>query len=379
MKDMIYEDDVHLTQAEYYMQECFELAKQALGRTSPNPIVGAIVLDKDSKVVGRGYHKHAGIEHAELVALKEAGEKANGGTLVVNLEPCCHYGKTPPCTDLILKSKIKEVIFSNYDLNPLVNGKSEKIFLEKGIKVIPLVLESEGKEVNKFYFKWIKTRLPWITLKQAQTINGIVGVKNQDLGWISCDLSRKEVHSLRNIYDAVLVGANTVCSDNPELTVRDIKDFRNPLRIVLDPSLKTKPNNKIYNNNSNVFLVTRRGHPESLLKEYESGKHISILELTENDNKKINLNELFLELGKRNILSILVEAGPCLSGELISNGLIDEYILFVSPRIFSETSSLPSIHVKQSCGGSTSYEFRIINYKTIGNDLMVVLRPVLFS
>lgn len=374
---MTYEDEINLTQAEYYMNECFELAKYGLGRTSPNPIVGAIVLNKDGIPVGKGFHKASGLDHAEVVALKEAGDKAKGGTLILNLEPCCHHGRTPPCTDLIIKSEIKEVIFSNYDPNPLINSKGEKLLLENNIRVISNVLKEEGVELNKFFFKWIKTKSPWVTLKQAQTLDGKIALKNKNSKWISSELARKEVHKMRNFYDAVLVGASTVQIDNPELTARDLnEDARNPIRIVIDTDLITNTNSNVYKNSSKIILVTKTGHSKDKLDNYTKvGNHLSIIETLETRKGKIDFKKLFVELGKKEILSVLVEAGPNLGGELILNNLIDEYLLFISPKALGE-DAISSLKLKPLESIDKAVSFKLFNYKAIGNDLMLSLRPL---
>lgn len=377
----MYEDEINLTQAEFYMSECFELAKCGLGRTSPNPAVGAIVLDKNGVPRGKGFHKKAGLEHAEVAAIKEAGIKANGGTLIVSLEPCCHFGKTPPCTDLIIESQIKEVIFCNYDINPLINKKGEQVLLDNKIKVISRVLESQGLELNKFFFKWIKTKLPWITLKQAQTLDGKIGLKESKNVKITSEHSNIEVHKLRNTYDAILVGANTVITDNPELTVRNLNtetDVRNPVKVILDPKLITDPDAKVYKNNSKVYLATVKGHAKEKLNKFlknniPQNEYIKILEFDKIKDNHIDLKNLFLELGKMDILSVLVEAGPILAGELLSFGLIDEYILFFSPLIFGE-SGVNSIHFNSLANPQNMPELEVFNYRAIGNDLMISLR-----
>ena len=369
------QEDIYSTQAEYYMNECFELAKKGLGRTSPNPIVGAIILDKNGLPVARGYHKAAGTEHAEVIAIKEAGEKAKGGTLIISLEPCPHQGRTPPCTDLIIQSGIREVIFSCYDTNPLVSKKGEKELLKNNIKVFSHILESEGIELNKFFFKWIKSRLPWVTLKQAQTLDGKIALGNKQSKWITGELARKEVHNLRNIYDAILVGTNTVQTDNPELTVRNIDNPRNPVRVIIDLNLTTNPDSNVYKNNSVVYLVTKTDHTEDKLNNYlKRNGDLQFIRLNEISKDKINFKELFEILGKKNILSILVEAGPLLAGELISNRLLDEYILFIAPKVFGDNAALSSVKIKELENINNSYEFGLFDYKLIGNDLMLFLR-----
>ncbi|OGI19974.1 MAG: riboflavin biosynthesis protein RibD [Candidatus Melainabacteria bacterium RIFCSPHIGHO2_02_FULL_34_12] len=356
------------------MSECFELAKKALGKTSPNPAVGAIVLNKDGLVIGKGFHLKAGSEHAEVMAIREAGKNADNGTLIINLEPCCHMGKTLPCTDLIIKSGIKEVVFSNYDPNPLVNKKSEKILRENKINVISGVLESEGNELNKFFFKWIRNKLPWITLKQAQTLDGKIALQNKKSRWISGEVSRGKVHELRNIYDAVMVGANTVNVDNPELTVRELEGGRNPIRIILDKDLVTSPKSKVFEKNSDVFLITKSGHDKKKLNEYLKDA-VNIFEFGEDKDGELDLKAIFLELGKRNILSIFIEAGPGLASELIKNKLIDEYVLFISPMIFGNKTSIPTFNLNEIENINEAYQFGLFDYKKTGNDLMLVLRP----
>ena len=369
-------DEIYSTQAEYYMRECFDLANKALGRTSPNPIVGAVVLDKNGFPAGKGFHKASGAEHAEVTAIKEAGEKAKGGTLIVNLEPCCHQGKTPPCTDLIIKSQICEVIFSCYDPNPLVNKKGEEILIKNNIKVLSRVLESEGIELNKFFFKWVKSKLPWVTLKQAQTLDGKIALSNKQSKWITGDLARKEVHKMRNIYDAILVGARTVEIDNPYLTVRDVDNSRNPVRIVVDLNLITQPDSNIYKNDSVVYLVTKTEHKKDKLNNYlKFNSELKFIQLPEISKGKISFQHLFEELGKRNILSVLVEAGPSLAGELVLDRLIDEYVLFIAPRIFGDEDALSSLKIGPLEKIQNSYEFNLFDYQAIGNDLMVSLRP----
>lgn len=372
---MTYEDEINSSPHEYYMRECFELAKNALGRTSPNPVVGAIVLDKKGFPVGKGYHKASGEEHAEVIALKEAGNKSEGGTLIVSLEPCCHHGKTPPCSDLILRSGIEEVIFSCYDPNPLIASKGEKVLSANGIKIVSKILEEEGHELNKFFFKWIKTRLPWITLKQAQTLDGRVALNNKHFQYISGELSRKEVHKMRNIYDAILVGAKTVQTDNPQLTVRDIPNGRNPARIILDMKLATSPSSNVYKNNATIFIVTKKGHPKDKLDEYfKYNEQIIFLELSDDKNGRLNLKTLFEELGKQNILSVLVEAGPVLAGEIYSSGLLDEYILFIAPLIAGDDAGVPSVKLSVSLGETIPLGLSLLQYQKIGNDLMVNYR-----
>lgn len=374
---MIDEDEIHLTQAEYYMQECFDLAQIALGRTSPNPIVGAIVLDEKGMPVGKGYHNKAGQEHAEVIAINQAGNRSKNGTLIVNLEPCCHTGKTPPCTDLIIKSGIKRVIFSSFDPNNPAGKRGKDVLQSSGIKIISSVLENEGKEVNKFFFKWINMKFPWVTLKQGQTLDGMVAIKDLKSKWITSEDSRNEVCKLRNIYDAIMISSKTIHTDNPELTVRNVKDGRNPIRIILDSGLTTAPEAKVYNDNSLIFLVTKSGHPKNKLEPYlKRNKNTEIMEVSCLSDGRLDLHSVFSNLAKHEILSVLIESGPTLAGELLNLKLIDEYILFIAPRVFGGNNGIPALELHTLKEISNSPGFKLFDHKLIGNDLMLSLRPI---
>ena len=220
----------------YFLRQCFTLAKKAKGFVSPNPLVGAILVKK-GKVIGRGYHKRYGSDHAEVNALKNAKEGVAGSTLYCNFEPCCHTKKqTPPCVPLIIQKKIKRVVISNFDPNKEVNGKGVKQLREAGVEVITDILEDEGKDLNKFYFKYVSEKLPYITLKIAQSIDGKISEAKDKQTWLTGKESINYVHKLRSEYDAVLVGAGTIRTDNPLLNVRTIKG-RNPIRIIIDGKL----------------------------------------------------------------------------------------------------------------------------------------------
>ena len=221
---------------EVFLKRCFELAAKGSGTVSPNPLVG-VVLIKNGKVIGEGYHKKHGKAHAEVDALNNSTEDVGGSTLYCNLEPCCHTNKqTPPCVPLIISKGIKKVIISNFDPNPDVNGEGVKQLRDAGIEVIIDVLKEEGEELNKFYFNYVKKKIPYITLKVAQSKDGKITKSKSEQIWLTGEESNRFVHQQRAIYDAVLVGANTVAVDNPRLTVRNVVG-RNPKRIILDGKL----------------------------------------------------------------------------------------------------------------------------------------------
>ena len=232
---------------ESYIQLAIEIAKKGTGSVSPNPLVGCVII-KDNKIIGAGYHQKFGEEHAEINAINSSAESVEGSTLYVNLEPCRHHGKTPPCVDRIIKEKIKRVVIGTLDVNPLVSGNGVKALKKAGVDVKVGVLENECIELNKFFFKYITSKLPYVTLKAAQTLDGMIADKNKNSEWISSKESIKYVHWLRASYDAVLFGSDTAKIDNPKLTVRMVEG-RNPYRVVLDSKLSLKTDLYLFKNN----------------------------------------------------------------------------------------------------------------------------------
>ncbi len=241
---------------ESYIQLTIEIAKKGEGSVSPNPLVGCVIT-KNNRIIGAGYHEKYGEAHAEINAINSCAESLEGSTLYVNLEPCSHFGKTPPCVDRIIKEKIKRVVIGTLDINPLVSGNGVKALKKAGIEVKVGILEKECIELNKFFFKYITEKLPYVTLKAAQTLDGMIADKNNYSEWISSSESRKYVHWLRSRYDAVLIGSETARKDNPKLTVRMVEG-RNPFRVVLDSNLKLKSKSKSFKNNSDnkTIVVT---------------------------------------------------------------------------------------------------------------------------
>ena len=251
---------------ESYIQLTIEIAKKGEGNVSPNPLVGCVII-KDNRIIGAGYHQKFGEDHAEINAINSSAESLEGSTLYVNLEPCSHFGKTPPCVDRIIKEKIKRVVIGTLDINPLVSGNGVKALKKAGIEVKVGILEKECIELNKFFFKFITNMLPYVTLKAAQTLDGMIADKNNYSEWISSSESRKYVHWLRARYDAVLIGSETARIDNPKLTVRMVEG-RNPYRVVLDSSLKLKSDLNLFKSNSdNKTIVITSEKNKSKLKK----------------------------------------------------------------------------------------------------------------
>lgn len=353
-----------MTTDEKYMQRCLELAIKGAGKVSPNPLVGCVIV-KNGKVISEGYHKRFGENHAERNAINSAlrkGINLKGAELYVNLEPCSHYGKTPPCADLISEHKFKRVIIGVKDPYYKVAGKGIKKLQSAGIMVKAGVLEQECRETNKFFFKHVKTGLPYITIKTAQTIDGKIANNKYESKWISSLESRKLVHKMRAVYDAVLIGKNTVKYDNPELTVRLAKG-RNPVRIVIDPLLKTDIKSKIYNANAaDTIVVTSNSASKTLRQKFE--KQGIIVLSVKSKNGIIDINEALIKLGILGLNSIIVEGGSSTYSHLIKNNLVDEYTIFVAPKIMGNGISSFTEKFAPAKGSK-------INYYKIGDDVLI--------
>jgi len=347
-----------------YINLAFKLAKKGKGSVSPNPLVGALLV-KNGKVIGKGYHRKYGGDHAEVNAIRRSKENVSGSTLYCNLEPCRHQKKqTPPCVPLIIQKKIKKVVISNIDPNKEVNGKGIKQLREAGIEVVRGVLENEGKELNKFYFKQIKEKLPYITLKIAQSIDGKIGLSNKKQLWLTGKESLKYVHELRAEYDAILVGAGTIKSDNPLLTVREVKG-RNPLRIIVDGSLSSPINSKIFNGKDvdRTWIFTSTKSDKRKRKKL-SDKGVRIFSLTPSKSNMLNLKKFLSILSENKITSILVEGGAEIFSQFIKSDLFDEIIVLRAPIILGKGINSPTI--------SKYKKLRLLETQRLGNDIKLV-------
>jgi len=327
-----------MNQDEKYIKECIELARLGEGKVSPNPFVGAIVLDKNGEVAGKGYHEKYGEAHAEVNALNEAGERAEGGTLYVNLEPCSHFGKTPPCADFVAKSGIKRLVVGIMDPNPLVSGLGLARIGEAGIEIAVGVLEKECKKVNEIFIKHITQKKPFIAIKTASTIDGKIATKTLSSKWITSSAARDEVQRLRNKYDVIITGSGTVIADNPSLTS---KSGRNPVRIIIDSELKTPPDSKVYQDDgTRVIIATSEKISDDKVKKYP--ENVEILRCPVSQGK-IDLNYLADKLYQNNLASVLIEAGAQLNGAFIKNNLANKFYFFVAPKILGDNEAISMI------------------------------------
>ncbi|MFH0702132.1 MAG: bifunctional diaminohydroxyphosphoribosylaminopyrimidine deaminase/5-amino-6-(5-phosphoribosylamino)uracil reductase RibD [bacterium] len=355
---------------EIYIKECIELAKLGQGKVSPNPLVGAVVLSENNEIAGKGYHEKYGEAHAEINALNQAGERAKNGTLYVNLEPCSHFGKTPPCADRIIKSGIKKLVVGMIDPNPLVSGLGLKKIRESGIEVKEGVLEKECKKLNEIFIKYIIEQQPFIAIKTATTIDGKIATKIKSSKWITSEAARAEVQSLRNKYDAILTGSGTIISDNPGLICKNQKSYRNPIRVIIDSQLRTPPNSKVYeNNNTRVIVASSVDISSNKTKIYPENVEIIKCPLTK--DKKINLNYLIDKLYQYKIASILIEAGGKLNGAFIKNNLVDKFYFFIAPKILGDNEAYSMIEGFNIKDIKESLNLKFEEVKRFSPDIMI--------
>lgn len=324
----------------YYMRLAMNLAVRARGLTSPNPMVGALVV-KNGKIISRGFHKKAGSAHAEVCALDKAGEAAKDATLYVTLEPCTHFGRTPPCVDKIIKSKVREVVVGMIDPNPINNGKGIKILQDNGINVRVGFLEKELKELNAPFIKFITKGLPYITVKVGQSLDGKIATSIGESQWITSDLARNYSHKLRGTFDAIMVGVNTVIRDNPRLEAWE--SMQQPIKIIVDSQLSTPKEAVLFTNDAKVIIVSL---PALLGQETENrsilAKKAKIIKVKEKFGQ-INLRAMLKKLAQMEITNIIVEGGGTLIGSLFDEGLVDKVLFFIAPKIIGGKEAISSV------------------------------------
>lgn len=330
---------------EEHMRSCLQLASKAAGRVSPNPLVGSIIVNKKGEVIGEGYHQAFGQAHAEVNALNQAGKAAAGGTLYVNLEPCCHFGKTPPCVNKIISSGVARVVLGMIDPNPLVSGDGIKQLEKAGIEVVSNVLEADCRWLNRGFIKRMKTGLPWVTLKLATTLDGRLADRQGTSRWISGAEARIYVHQLRNVSDCILVGGATALRDDPELSVRDLPaetNINQPKRVVLDTELTLDPNSRICKKDSGgqTIVFCSKNAMSKKAKQYpDSVKVIGF----ETPGPKLDLKAVLSALAEEGALYVLCEGGSRLAGALMQEHLIDEVSWFVCPKIIGDAQAIPAL------------------------------------
>ncbi|MDO8568734.1 MAG: bifunctional diaminohydroxyphosphoribosylaminopyrimidine deaminase/5-amino-6-(5-phosphoribosylamino)uracil reductase RibD [Dehalococcoidales bacterium] len=321
---------------EGYMKLSLRLARRGLGKTHPNPMVGAVLV-KDGKVIGQGYHHYFGGAHAEIDAIKNAGGSVKGATLYVTMEPCSHYNKkTPPCVDALVRSGIARVVVGSLDPNPQVNGRGIGILKQHGIDTKAGVLEDQCRVLNEAHFKFMTTGLPLVTVKFAETIDGRIATAKGSSKWISSGESRKLAHRLRALNDAVMVGIGTVLADDPQLTVRLVKG-RNPVRIIIDSKLRIPLEaNILKSRESAPVIIATTSRADKTKQGALRDMGAEVLTVGANESGDVELKELLVKLGQRGIASLLVEGGSEVITSLLGLGLVDKLVVFIAPKIMGE-------------------------------------------
>ena len=319
------------------MQQALQIAAYAAGRTSPNPLVGAVIV-KDGRVVGQGWHRKAGTEHAEIHALRQAGELAAGATIYVTLEPCSHYGRTGPCSKALIDAGIKRVVIAMLDPNPLVAGKGVAMLKAAGIEVETGLLQEQAERLNEVFLKWIMTKMPFVVMKTAMTLDGKIATAAGNSKWISNEVSRRRVHELRDVYDGILVGIGTVLADDPALTTRlESPSGKNPLRIVVDSRARTPLTARVVTDGQAETLIAVTAAAEAA--KVEALRQAGVEVLVVNDGQQVDLKQLFCLLGERGVCSIFVEGGARINYSLLKAGLVDKVYSFIAPKMVGGSSA----------------------------------------
>ena len=355
-------------QDEKYLRLACRLAAKAVGRTSPNPQVGAVLVH-EGKIVGTGYHQRAGDDHAEIVALKRAGAKADGATLYITLEPCSHQGRTPPCTGALIRAGIKQVVCGTKDPNPLVAGRGLRQLKRAGIKVRAGVLEKECRVLIEAFAKYITRRMPFVTLKLAATLDGRIAAVGGDARWISGDKSRHTVHRLRNEVDAVLIGLGTVKADDPQLTCR-IAGGRNPWRIVLDSRLSIPLSAKILrlpDAHKTIIATSAAAAPTKARALEALGVQLWRLPLKLN---QVSWRPLLKALARKGIVTVMIEGGGATAASALTEKVVDKIVLFYAPKILGGDGR-PMIEQLDIARVRQAIAVKDLRVKRSGDDLMV--------
>ena len=353
-----------------YMRLALREAKKGIGRTSPNPCVGAVVV-KNNRVVGRGYHKQAGTPHAEIHALREAGKRAKDATLYVTLEPCNHTGRTPPCTEAILRAGIGRLVIGMLDPNPGVAGGGAEALVSKGLAVSSSILENECREINLPFIKHSTTGLPWVVVKAGMSIDGKIAAGPGQSTRITGQKSLRRLHVLRNQVDAILIGIGTGLIDDPSLTARlHQRSGRDPLRLVLDAELRLPVSAKMIQQDSSAqtWIFCARGVDKNKRSKLE--KAGAVVKPVPVSKGNLNLNAVLTELGKAQITSVLVEGGSKVHGSFLQANLVDQILLFVAP-VFLGDQGVSLVHFSGKKKTETLSQFEIMSTRRYGEDVLI--------
>ncbi|MTI48237.1 bifunctional diaminohydroxyphosphoribosylaminopyrimidine deaminase/5-amino-6-(5-phosphoribosylamino)uracil reductase RibD [Sporosalibacterium faouarense] len=354
-----------------FMERAIDLATRGSGYTNPNPLVGAVIV-KNNKVIGEGYHKYYGGSHAEINAFNNSTEQVEGATMYVTLEPCSHYGKTPPCVKAIVDKGIRKVVIGMEDPNPVVAGRGIKFLKENDIEVVSEVMVDEVKKLNEIFIKYITTRKPFCILKTAMTLDGKIATITGDSKWITNKNSRKYVHEIRHRVSGIMVGIGTVLKDDPMLTTRFIQtEARNPIRIIVDSKCRIPLDSKVLNINSNsktIVATTKQADNKKIEKIKERGAEVLVVPMKD---RRVDLNSLIGTLGEKGIDSVLIEGGSTLSSSAINEDIVDKYMSFIAPKIIGGKNAKTPVAGKGCSVMKDAIILKDLNIKRFGDDLMI--------
>lgn len=361
-----------------YMERALSLARLARGSTSPNPAVGAVIA-KNGVIIGEGYTQPPGAAHAEIVAIRQAGEESRGATMYVTLEPCCHFGRTPPCTHAIIEGGIAEVHIATLDPNPLVSGRGRASLDDASVKTVLGEREEEACELNEDYIKFVTTGLPFVTVKFAMSLDGKIATETGDSKWISGDEARAYVHQLRRVADAIIVGVNTIFLDDPRLTARNSLEQavvqEKPIRVIVDSKARTPPPAQVFKQPGRTLVAVTSAAPLSNIKELEKAG-AEVLEFPSHDGL-VDLEALLAGLGKREITSVLVEGGGTLLGSFFElfkfhkKCLVDKVITFIAPMIIGGWDAKLAVGGKGAEGIADALRLSRVKIERFGDDIMI--------
>jgi diaminohydroxyphosphoribosylaminopyrimidine deaminase/5-amino-6-(5-phosphoribosylamino)uracil reductase len=358
------EDDIR------FMREAHSLAKSAEGRTTPDPMVGAVLV-KGGRIISMGYHGEVTTPHAEAWAIQKAEEKAKGATLYVNLEPCSHYGNNPPCVKRIINAGIGRVIASMKDPNALVNGKGFQLLKRHGVKVQVGLLEDEANQLNEVFVKYITTKRPFVALKTAMTIDGKIATRTGASRWVAGEESLRRAHHLRNIYDAILVGVGTILIDDPKLNVRRVKKVKDPIRIVLDAQARTPLRAEVLKIKTakTIIVVSPRAPKKRVAQLQKTGAEILVVKAPQG---KIDMKELMKELGRMKITSVLIEGGGEVGASAIEAGVVDKAYFFIVPKIFGGRDAKTPVEGLGVKLPSQAKHLKEVHQERVGEDFLII-------
>lgn len=348
-----------------FLKEAISLARRARGRTSPNPMVGAVVV-RDGRVTGRGYHTRAGAPHAEVVALRRAGKSARGARLYLNLEPCCHVGRTPPCTDAILAAGVAEVVACMRDPDPRVSGRGFRALRAAGVRVRVGGIVGEARRLNEAFLRFQRTGLPFVTLKAGMSLDGRIATREGESRWITSAGARQASRRLRARHDAVLVGVGTVLADDPELLG---PDGSGPLRVVLDSDLRTPARARLFRGAGPVLILTRRRAPAGKRRRLER-RGALVVEVASRRGR-VDLEAALFELGRRGVATVLIEGGGEVLGSALDAGVGDRLALFVAPRLIGGRGALPAFAGDGARRLRDAAEVKDVRVRSLGADWLI--------